>query len=255
MGILQGLTEFLPVSSSGHLTLYQYFSTEVNENLSLNIAVHLGTLLTILIYYRKDIMDLLMGLLRRDYESIQMCIHIIVASIPTALIGLFMKKNFEWILTDPVIAGLGLMGTGFILLSSAKGFDRRAGFNLSGFGTDIKTAFIIGIVQGFAVLPGISRSGSTIVSGLFLGMDSRNAARFSFLISVPAIFGAGLLEFVGSEQSLSIKELGIGVLVSFVTGLLAISWMVRLVQNNRLKGFAYYVFGLSGLFFAYLLMN
>lgn len=255
MGILQGLTEFLPVSSSGHLTLFQFFSEEVSENLSLNIAVHVGTLLTILVYYRKDISDLLLGLIRRDQESIQMCVHIVMASIPTALIGLFMKNKFEWVLTDPVIAAACLFVTGLILLSSTKVFHRRSDFNLSGFGIDIKTAFLIGIVQGFAVLPGISRSGSTIVSGLFLGMDSRNASRFSFLISVPAILGAALLEFLGTEQSISIRDLGVGVFVSFITGLVAITWMVRLVQNNKLKGFAYYVFILSGAFFAYLLMN
>lgn len=242
LGILQGLTEFLPVSSSGHLTLFESLFGHAEGNLSVNIALHLGTLLTILIFYKSDITRLLVGLIRRESESITMFLQIIVASIPTAIIGFFMKKKMEWLLTDPVMASIGLCITGWILLMSQKSFQRKKDFNLEAFGIDYKTAFLIGVAQGFAVLPGVSRSGSTIVSGLFLGMDTRNAARFSFLISVPAIFGAGLLEFLGAEQQISVTYLGLGAFVSFITGLIAISLMVRLVQTNKLKPFAYYVF-------------
>ncbi|MCJ8277594.1 MAG: undecaprenyl-diphosphate phosphatase, partial [Bdellovibrionales bacterium] len=194
---------------------------------------------------------LLWGLIKRDSTSWQMALQIIVASIPTAIIGIIMKKKMEWLLTNSNVAALGLIVTGIILLISERGFQKKSSFNLDGFGINYRTAFLIGVAQGFAALPGISRSGSTIVTGLFLGMDTRNAARFSFLVSIPAIAGAGLLEFLGAEESLSMTELSLGAFVSFVTGLLAIRWMVQLVQNNKLKPFAYYVFALSGLFLAY----
>ncbi len=246
-GILQGLTEFLPVSSSGHLALFQYFSKSLDENLSLNIAVHLGTLLTILIFYRADIKQILRGLRQGDKEAVSMTIMIVVASIPTAFIGLLMKKNAGWILTNPLVAAGCLVITGLILFFS----DRiRVGQNFqTGFGIGMGQAFVVGIVQGFAVLPGISRSGSTIVTGLFLGMNPKNASRFSFLISVPAIAGAGLLEALDVQAGIDWTSLLIGGVVSFVTGLVAIAWMVRVTMKGHLKHFSYYVFGLSALFF------
>ena len=246
-GVLQGVTEFLPVSSSGHLSLFQYFSKEINENLSLNIAVHIGTLVTILIFYRSDIRDLLKGIAARDSESLSMTFHIIVASVPTAIIGLAMKKQAGWILTNPVVAATCLLITGAFLFFS----DRiviNQGFQ-TGFGIGFFKSFLIGVVQGFAVLPGISRSGSTIVTGLVLGMNPKNASRFSFLISVPAIAGAGLLEAMDLEAGVDWTSLLVGGFVSFIIGLLAISWMVRLTMRGHLKFFSYYVVALSALFF------
>lgn len=246
-GVIQGITEFLPVSSSGHLSLFQYFSKEINENLSLNIAVHMGTLLTILIYYRSDLKEIIKGFLNKDKEAIGMIMMIVVASVPTAIIGLVLKKKADWILTNPVVAAGCLCITGLILLVSDK-IQKGESFQ-TGFGIGFKQAFLIGIVQGMAALPGISRSGSTIVMGLFLGMNPKNASRFSFLVSVPAIMGAGLLEVLDLESSVDISSLLIGGVVSFVTGLAAIALMVKLTMNGQLKYFAYYVFGVSGLFF------
>ncbi len=250
-GILQGLTEFLPVSSSGHLSLFQYFSKDLNENLSLNIAVHLGTLLTIIIFYRRDISEMISGYLQRDREAVSMVSAIIVASIPTAVIGLLMKKNADWILTNPLVAATCLIITGLILFYS----DRiEIGQNFqSGFGISYPQACLVGLVQGFAVLPGISRSGSTIVTGLYVGMNPRNAARFSFLISIPAILGAGLLEgmdLVKSNAGVDWSSLLIGAVVSFLTGLIAIALMVRVTLRGHLKFFSYYVFLVAIGFFA-----
>lgn len=235
----------MPVSSSGHLSLFQYFSHAIEENLTLNIAVHMGTLLTVVVYYRKDISSLFMGLLRRQQESVQMFALIVCASLPTGVIGLLMKKKMDWVLTHPLVAGVCLGITGLILQLPKKkaspfDFDMRPGFGIS-----FPTAFIIGIVQGLAVLPGISRSGSTIVAGLLLGMSPSNASRFSFLISIPAILAAGLLELKDGTHSLNLSDLTIGFAVSFVTGLLAISWMVRLTAKRQFRVFSYYALTIS----------
>lgn len=245
-GLLQGLTEFLPVSSSGHLSMLQYFSSEFSENLSLNIAVHMGTLLTIVIYYRKDIFEMITGFVRRDRESVSMVMMILVASVPTAVIGLFMKKNLDWVLTNPLVAACCLLVTGTFLFFSDR-IEVRSNYQ-EGFGMGYLQAFLIGLVQGLAVLPGISRSGSTIIAGLYLGMSAKNSARFSFLISLPAILGAGLLEFIGMESSVDLVPLLVGAVVAFLSGLFAIAWMVRLTLNGNLKFFSYYLFILSASF-------
>lgn len=246
-GLLQGITEFLPVSSSGHLSLFQYFSSEISENLSLNIAVHLGTLFTILIYYRNDLREMIHGFMNRDREAVSMTLMIVVASVPTAIIGLLMKKKMGWILTDPVVAASCLIITGCILYFSGK-IEARQNFQ-TGFGIGYTQAFLVGIVQGFAVLPGISRSGSTIVAGLYLGMNPKNASRFSFLISVPAILGAGLLEAMDLKSGVDMSSFLIGGFVSFLTGLIAISLMVKVTMKGHLKHFSYYVFALAAFFF------
>lgn len=253
IGVLQGITEFLPVSSSGHLSLFQYFSKDFSENLSLNVAVHVGTLLTIIIYYRKDLLEIFSGLLRRESRFVKMVLLILVASIPTAIIGLWMKTVAGWILTDPLVAASCLLITGLILFYTEKIKVNEK--KEEGFGVSYRGAFLIGVVQGFAVLPGISRSGSTIVSGLYLGMTASNAAKFSFLISLPAIAGAGLLEFMNLESGVEVSSFLIGGAVSFVTGLLAISWMVKLTEGGRLKPFGYYVVFLSLTFFVIYTLN
>ncbi len=192
-GILQGLTEFLPVSSSGHLSLFQYFSKDMQDNLSLNVAVHLGTLFTIIIYYRNEILKILKGLFQKEEESWKIFLYIVVASIPTGIIGLLMKKNAQWILTNPLVSALCLLLMGGVLLSSQwieLKFEKQKAYGLT-----YKKAFYIGLVQGIAVLPGISRSGTTIICGLYLGLSPANAAKFSFLVSLPALLGAGMLEF------------------------------------------------------------
>jgi len=247
-GVLQGLTEFLPVSSSGHLAMFSYFSASIQEDLSLNIAVHVGTLLTILIYYRRDILELVGGVVIGNKNSIQMVGLILVASIPTGIIGILMKKNLNWVLTHPLVAANCLLVSALILWLSDRA--RTAQNPAEGFGITYWKAFLIGTVQGFAVLPGISRSGSTIVAGLFLGMSPQNGARFSFLISVPAIAGAGLLELMSAEEAMDFQSLSLGALISFVTGLIAIHWMVKVTLQRRLRAFAYYLVPVALLFIA-----
>ena len=238
-GVLQGLTEFLPVSSSAHLSLFQYFSGDIEDNLTLNVAVHVGTLCTVLVYYRRDLVGIFRGSIRKDPISINMLVLIVVANLPTAVLGLFLKKKLDWALTHPLVATCCLLITGALLFVSEKVKVKRAAAR--GFGIGFRQALIIGGVQGLAVLPGISRSGVTIVMGLFLGMNPGNASRFSFLISLPAILGAAFVELVSHEAQVNFNQLWLGMLVSFVTGLFAISWMVRFTQRIHFKVFAFYV--------------
>ena len=242
-GILQGLTEFLPVSSSGHLSLFQYFSNNIEENLSLNIAVHVGTFFTILIYYRKDIVRILKGFIQGDPASRKMVGLVLIASVPTAIIGLSLRKSMGWALTHPVVTAFCLLITGGILLASERIQIKKN--QDQGFGIGLKEALVIGVVQGVAVLPGISRSGSTIVTGLFLGMNPGNASRFSFLISLPAIFGAAFFEFFSDTAPVNLTQFCFGALVSFITGLFAISWMVNLTKRVQFRAFAFYVIFIS----------
>ena len=233
-GIVQGITEFLPISSSGHLTLLQYYSSYIPESLSLNIAVHIGTLLSILYFYRKDIGDLLRGLAQRNQKSIREAIIIFVAVFPTACIGLGVKKLAPSVLTSPAVTGVCLLLTGCVLFSTKLLKNKQEKMFSS---LDIARALCIGIVQGFAVLPGLSRSGLTIVTALWLGADRIQAARFSFLISVPAIIGAGLLEAVTSDEGIDWGPLIVASLVSFAVGVGAIYLVVLAHPTKKAGGF------------------
>ncbi|MEM7647277.1 MAG: undecaprenyl-diphosphate phosphatase, partial [Pseudomonadota bacterium] len=177
-----------------------------------------------------------------EKEAIRELSLILVASVPTAIIGLLIKKKFSHILTDPWIVVFCLFFTGAILFLSSR-FSKTQRETI-GYGQ----AFIIGLSQGIAVLPGISRSGTTIVCGLSLGLSPERSARFSFFISLPAITGAALLELKDANEAIQWTHLGLGMLVSFLAGLFAISWMIRLTQRGQLKSFSYYVVSLALLF-------
>jgi len=234
LGIVQGIAEFLPISSSGHITLLQYYFDSVPESLSLNVAVHLGTLCTILIYYRKFLITLVVDFFKGSSSSQREVLCIVIASLPTAVLGLMFKKFGEDLLLNPLVAGVCLILTGFILISTL--WLRKADGETK---ISLLKAFAIGSIQGIAVLPGLSRSGLTIVLALWLGVEKATAARFSFLISIPAILGAGLLEFLSSEEVLDAKLLLLAATVAFLVGLFAISLVVWLTKKDRLSFFAY----------------
>ena len=236
LGIVQGVAEFLPISSSGHITLLQYYFETVPESLSLNIAVHLGTLCTILVYYRKFLFSLINDFFKGSSPAQKEVLTIVVASLPTAVLGLLFKKYGEEFLLSPIVAGVGLIFTGFVLISTLWLKKKNGGLRMT-----LWQAFAIGSIQGIAVLPGLSRSGLTIVLALWLGIEKSTAARFSFLISIPAILGAGLLEFVSSEEVLSVHLLFSAGFIAFLVGLGAISLVVWLTQKDRLSFFAYYL--------------
>ncbi len=266
LGIVQGLTEFLPVSSSGHLVLGQIFFGYTEAQLAFDISVHVGTLLAVFVVYFKDILAMLTsigrfvaavsarqsvsGLIQQD-KNLLMAFMIIAGSVPTAVIGLVLKKFEHVLFASSVLVGFMLILTGTILWLSRKYYqtpEQAAGpgpgrsENQSGPGYGIKEACVIGIVQGLAVIPGISRSGSTIATGLFMGLDRDTAARFSFLLSIPAIVGAELLgvkEMIETGGSIDAVTL-FATLAAFITGLAALKILIKLVHAGRFHLFAPY---------------
>ena len=247
LAILQGATEFLPVSSSGHLVLAQHWFGHFSESsLLYDVMLHLATAAAIVAYFRNDLLMLCKGFLGQassgrgvfagaERRTIQ---YIILASIPTAIIGLSIERIGITVLSRPDIVGSLLILTGVVLWIGRSQLTQRGIKEMK-----ISDALTIGLIQGFAVLPGISRSGSTIAGGLLLGLDRELAARFSLLISLPAILGATGLELVKAIGEIE-AEIGlylIGMIVSALVGYLSISIILRLVRQDHFYRFSYYL--------------
>lgn len=256
LGLVQGVTEFLPVSSSGHLAILSRLFGIQEGNLFYSVMLHFSTLLAVIIYFRKDIIQLFFSFfslikkiaerknIKFDFYE-RMVLLIIAGTIPTVIIGLAFSDLFKFLYTDLKFVGYALILTGTLLLLSEK-IGKR---NLDLSNISFPKAMLIGIFQGLAIAPGISRSGSTIVGALFVGLNREEAARFSFLLSIPAIFGATLLEtFSINTASVSIDaNLFIGMLAAFIAGILSIGILMNLIKKGKLFYFSIYVFAL-GLF-------
>lgn len=243
LGIIQGLTEFLPVSSSGHLIMAQSMMSGFSQpGMLFDTLLHMATLFAVLIFFRERVKQLILaffGLFFQQYRVVyfqnkNFLWGIIIASIPTAIIGLALEGFVERNFSTPSYVGYFLILTSVLLVLS----DRvRAYGELT-----MPKSLIIGIVQGIAVLPGISRSGSTVAAGLFLGIKRSEMAEFSFLMSVPAIFGATLLQMrhIDTLPTGELYYYGIGMLASFISGLFAVGFMVHFIKKANLKVFALY---------------
>jgi len=231
LAIIQGITEWLPISSSGHLALIQHLFG-ISPPLFFDIALHFGTLLSVVVYFWKDILGL-----ARQLNTV---ILLIIATLPTAIIGLLMKDFFASFYSNLIMVGIALLISGSLLFLTR--------YAKPGRSLNPKLAFIIGIIQGCAVAPGISRSGSTISAGMLLGLDKNDAARFSFILSIPAILGATLLE--GKDIALDSIDLGptiLGVAVAAFVGYLSIGFLLNLIRRGNFSLFSYYCFALGTL--------
>jgi len=253
LGIVQGLTEFLPVSSSGHLALGSALMGLPAPGLSLSVMVHFGTAVAAVVVLWRDIALILSRLLGgrgpsgHRAGSLPFVIRLVVASIPAALVGLFAEGFVDKVFSSPVVAAVGLIVTGFILrLPEA---ERRVAHRRDhlGEGRELPTvswaaAITVGIAQAVAIVPGISRSGTTITAGLLSGLDGDDAARFSFLLSLPAVFGALLLDLrrAGSTEVLFSAPALAGAAAAFIAGAVALKAVFQSVRKGRLAGFAYY---------------
>jgi len=240
LGSIQGLTEFLPVSSSGHLVLLQHYLGFEGPDVVFDTCFHLGTLAAVCMCFRDDIRRMGCALFRLDFRStsFRLFLLIFIGTIPTAVIGLVFRDFFEGLFSRIIPAALMLLVTGTLLYMADKVKKTRASA-----GIVRKTdALVIGFVQGLSIFPGLSRSGSTISTGIFLGLERNSAARFSFLLSIPSIAGAGLLQMkrvVELDDGLW-PPLLLGTLVSSVTGYVAIKVLLRIVARQRLSLFSYY---------------
>ena len=244
LGIVQGLTEFLPVSSSGHLELGSAFLDIQNgDNLTFAIMVHGATALSTIVVFRKDIWQIIKDTLRFKWnESTSMVLNIVISMIPVAIVGLFFEEQIETLFGGRVVLVACMLVITGLLLTSTYLIN-----NQEGKVTPLK-AVLIGIAQAFAIMPGISRSGATISTGLLLGVEKSMVTRFSFLMVLPPILGAtllkvkDLLEVGPTEGILPLDVLATGFVSAFAAGVFACNWMIRIVRKGRLIYFAIYCF-------------
>lgn len=251
-GFIQGLSEFLPISSSGHLTLFQYFtnSTNLEANILTNITLHFATLLAVVFYFRQDIIPYLTLSGWRDSGRRKVAFLVIIGSIPTAIIGITFKKQFEALFSNPTAVCIALSATGILLLLCERLKTRMTQHSLEG--TPYWKSLIIGFIQGLAITPGISRSGSTIATSLLLGINGEDSAKFSFLLMIPAVSGATLLEIVKIYNSelppgIDITGLIAGFITATMVGFLALKLLVYMIKKQKLSYFSYYLFAISAI--------
>ena len=258
LGLVQGLTEYLPVSSSGHLAIGSYlFGVDGEENLTFTILVHIATVLSTLVILWKEVSWIFKGLFQfRMNDETRYFINILISMIPVGIVGLFFKDAVEKVFGS----GLLIVGCMLLLTASLLAFSYfakpRQKETLSR-----KDAFVIGLAQATAVMPGLSRSGSTIATGLLLGNKKEKLAQFSFLMVIPPILGEALLDILkavrgGAEAAvgnLSLTVMLAGFIAAFVSGCLACKWMIRIVKNGKLIYFAIYcaIAGALTIFFNY----
>ena len=242
LGVIQGLTEFLPVSSSGHLQIFSaLFGVQGEENLTFAVAVHAATVCSTIVVLRKEIWNLLQGLFRFAWNEETMYIaKIVLSMIPVAIVGVFFKDQVEALFgSGLLVVGVSLLLTA-CLLAFAYYARPRTKTTIS-----FRDAFVIGIAQACAVLPGLSRSGSTIATGILLGNNKEKVAKFSFLMVLVPILGEAFLDllkgdFTQGESGISMLSLTVGFLAAFISGFLACSWMLNLVKKGKLIWFAIY---------------
>lgn len=253
LGVVQGATEYLPVSSSGHLVLFQHLFGLTEPALLFDIVLHVATLLVVLWFYRQDIVDLVrqslaaIGDLARGgawsdaqtrFPGFRLAVLIVVGTIPTAVIGVTFQDTFEALFGSLRAVGVMLWVTGLILLATRFATRGERGT------AEMRPvdALLIGIVQGLAITPGISRSGSTIGVALLLGVQKETAARYSFLLSVPSIVGALLLKIGDAGGSVGLTATILGFAAALLTGYFCLVFLVRIVKKGRLAWFAPYCF-------------
>lgn len=265
IGIVQGLSEFLPVSSSGHIELAKVILNQESvggeNNMMLTVVLHAATALSTIVIFRKDIIQLIKGLFQfKANEEFKFSLNIVLSMIPAAVIGVLFEDEIDSFFTGNILlVGFMLLITGLLLFLAD-----RAKNTTKGVGK--KEAIIIGISQAIAILPGISRSGATIGTSVLLGVDRSKAARFSFLMVVPLILGKMAKDVLSGELFMLDQETGeilmstsdalalsAGFVAAFLTGLVACTWMINLVKKAQLKFFSYYCFaiGLVAIFYAF----
>lgn len=242
LGIIQGLTEFIPVSSSGHLVLADKVFGLGNGSLAFDVALHGGTLAALLVVFHKDVTSLVRGLFAGG-EKARLPKYILLATIPAVISGFLLEGLAEDTFRSAVLVAFNLIAVAILMLVAESKFDdKKHTSNLEK--TTLKQALTVGFAQAAAVIPGISRSGSTITAGLFMGLDRVAATRFSFLLGMPIIFGALLATLVDGNSISEVQaQPGIflvGVVVAFLSGLLAIKFLLSYLSKHTLKVFAYY---------------
>ena len=254
LGLVQGLGEFLPISSSAHLVLIPWLFKWNDPGLTFDIALHIGTLIAVAIYFWKYWLKLITkGLTDVRSTEGKLFWYLVAATIPGAVVGFLLEKKAETIFREPILIATMLILLGVLLYWA----DRRGVKHIEMNRITFRTSLFIGLSQALAIIPGVSRSGITMTMGLLMGLTREGAARFSFLLAAPIIFGAALvkLPFLISNPSIITINFIIGILVSFVIGIFSIGFLLRYVQTNNFLPFAWYRFILGSLVIVIVLMR
>ncbi|MFC1933083.1 undecaprenyl-diphosphate phosphatase [Chloroflexota bacterium] len=244
LGIVQGLTEWLPISSSGHLVIIQN-SLGIEAPLIFDILLHLGTLLAVFVIFWQDILKILLSLIKLNLndEHGKLAIYIFIGSIPIAVVGYVLHDFFASLFNSSISVGIALLTTGLFIYFSKFYRESRT--------LDSKESFLIGIAQAVSIVPGISRSGFTITTGLLRGIERGTIFRFSFLLSVPAIIGANVFELTRvSWAEFEIGSMLVGTSVAAIIGYLSLKLLMRLVLNQKFHFFSFYCVALGLLILA-----
>lgn len=243
LGFVQGFTEFLPISSSGHLVIFQKILGIPAHDLTFDILLHLATLIAVCLYFYKRFLKL----------NRKILILLIIATIPAALLGFFFESFIETTFYTLGFTGLGLLVTGIILLYSQK--IESQGDKLENL--SVKKSLFIGLMQAVAIMPGISRSGSTVTASLFSGIEKKDAFYFSFLMSIPVILGASILQFADIKNYQSIITFSnlVGFITAMITGLFALKLLDKLIVSHKFHYFGYYCLTLGILIISYSILS
>ncbi len=251
LGILQGVTEVLPVSSSGHLVIAQSLIPGFHQpGVLLDVSLHLGSLVAVLVYFRRDLINMASALVlphNSAYAPARRLLWLVlIGSLPAALIGFLFRQNVERLFSEVWVSGAMLLVTGVLLFIS----DRLEGKGRALDRMHARDALTVGLAQGLAILPGLSRSGATIFAGIFAGVERGLALRYSFLLSIPVIIGAFVLEVVTHaaqwKQNIDVAGYSAGTVAAFLVGYLSILVLLRVLHSRRLSFFAYYCWVVGG---------
>jgi len=252
LAIIQGLTEFLPVSSSGHLALAEYLLGIESPGVTLEVFLHFGTFLSVLVIFWKDIVKILIAVfgnfwkvwkyptVMKANEDFAMGVYIVLSMIPAGIVGLVFEEQIDGLFDNIVLVGVALLVTGTVLFLTQWAQNERR--PLKGW-----RAFLMGVVQAIAIIPGISRSGSTVSTGMFLGMPREKVAKFSFLMALPLIFGATIMKAKDAFAAEGFVWSGIiiGTATAFLFGYFAVKWLLRAIIKGRLYMFGFYCLALG----------
>jgi len=249
LGIVQGLTEFLPVSSSGHLILIPWFFDWPDQGLAFDVGLHLGTLLALLLYFWRDWAEMLLAAtrdvransLRDPAPKTRLLLYIAAGSVPAGIAGLLFHDWIEENVREPWLVAITLMVMGAVMLLADRFSSRTRGIGDLG----LRDALLVGAAQAVALIPGVSRSGATISMGLAVHLDREAAARFAFLLGTPAFVGAAILEAPDLLDTGASGEMAIGFACSFLTGIAVIHYLMRFLRSRTLLSFVVYRWGLG----------
>ncbi|MEA3062022.1 MAG: undecaprenyl-diphosphatase [Sphingomonadales bacterium] len=254
LGIVEGVTEFLPVSSTGHLILAgALLGYDENHWKVFNVVIQLGAILAVVVLYWRTFLAVLTGLVRREPESWRFLRNVLVAFLPSAVLGLLLHKQIEAMLGSPTIVSVALIVGGIAILAIDRGQTRGEERGVADI--PLGKAVGIGFIQCLSMIPGVSRSGATILGAFSLGVERRTAAEFSFFLAVPTMLGATTLELAKNHDHLGVSfaAIALGFVVSFVVALVVIRWFIGLVSRRGFAPFGWYRIAAGGLALAWLL--